>query len=66
MNTLTLVASDLVHGHLLLSDWLLLIAAILFFIAAVVIAVTTDKPWLSWSGLVAVGLAATAIGLLVI
>lgn len=66
MNTLTLVAGDLVHGHLLLSDWLLLLAAFLFIVAAIVIAVTTDKPWINWSGLVAVGLAATAVALLVV
>jgi hypothetical protein len=64
--TMSTLAGSLIDGHILLSDWLLLIAAILFAVAAVVIAVTTEKPWINWSGLVAVGLAAVAVALLVV
>jgi hypothetical protein len=63
---ITLIAGDLVHGHILLSDWLLLIAAIIFLVAAIVIAVKSPKPWLDWSALTSVGLAATAVALLVV
>lgn len=64
---LTLLASaPLIDGHNLLSDWLLIVAAALFSVAAIVIAATSERPWVDWSGLVAAGLAATAIALLVV
>jgi hypothetical protein len=61
-----LYAGSLIDGHILLSDWLLLIAAIVFVVAAIVIAVKTPKPWLDWSALTSVGLAAVAVALLVV
>jgi hypothetical protein len=63
---ITLIAGNLIDGHILLSDWLLLLAAIVFIVAAIVVAVKTPKPWLDWSALTSVGLAAVAVALLVV
>lgn len=59
-------SSPLIDGHYLLSDWLLLLAAVLFVVAAIVVATRTPRPWRDWSAVVSVGLAATAIALLVV
>jgi hypothetical protein len=63
---MTMLAGNLIDGHILLSDWLLLIAAIVFLVATVVTAVKSPRPWLDWSGLVSLGLAAVAVALLVV
>jgi hypothetical protein len=63
---MNLLAGALIDGHILLSDWLLLLAAIVFLVATVVVAVRSPRPWVDWSGLVSLGLAATAIALLVV
>jgi hypothetical protein len=63
-----LYAGNLIDGHILASDWLLLIAAIIFIAAAVVVVAVERKtrPWLDWSALTSVGLAAVAVALLVV
>jgi hypothetical protein len=63
---MNLYAGNLIDGHILLSDWLLLIAAIVFVVAAIVVAVKTPRPWLDWSALTSIGLAAVAVALLVV
>jgi hypothetical protein len=60
------IAGSLIDGHVLLSDWLLLIAAIVFIVAAIVVAVGKARPWLDWYALTSVALAAVAVGLLVV
>jgi hypothetical protein len=71
-----LAASTLIDGHTLLSDWLLLIGAIVFFVAAIIAIVpmqhtTTEPPraypvWLGHGFLIAIGLCLVAIGWLVL
>jgi hypothetical protein len=63
---ITTLAGALIDGHILLSDWLLLIAAIVFVIATVVVAAATPKAWASWNVLASAGLALVAIALLVV
>lgn len=65
-----MTAGDLVHGHVLLSDWLLLLAAVLFAldVAAIVLAARTPPtgPAISRGILVGVGFALLAVALLII
>lgn len=72
-----LAASTLISGHTLLSDWLLLIGAIVFALAAllaflpVTTTTTTDPPrtypvWLGHGFLIALGLTLIAVGWLVL
>lgn len=61
-----LASSPLIDGHRLLSDWLLIVAAVAFVVAAVVVAARAPRPWRDWSAIVAVGLAAVAVALLVV
>ena len=63
--------ADISHGHVDLSDWLLLIAAIVFAVAAVVTVVPApaERPrpvWVSHAYLVAVGLCLFAVAWLVL
>jgi hypothetical protein len=51
-------------GHVLLSDWMFLIAAILFVIEAV--AIVVNRPAIGRGVLVAAGLALVALGWLVL
>jgi hypothetical protein len=60
------LAGNLIDGHILLSDWLLLIAAIVFIVATVISFVRSPRPWQDYSGLVALGLAAVSVALLVV
>jgi hypothetical protein len=61
-----LYAGNLIDGHILLSDWLLLLAAVVFIVATVISFVKSPRPWQDYSGLVALGLAALAVALLVV
>jgi hypothetical protein len=59
-----MIALGIASGHVLLSDWLLLIGAILFVIAGVL--AWTGRPDPTRGALVPVGLALVAIALLVL
>lgn len=66
-----MIAGTLIDGHILLSDWLLLIGAVLFVLAAVLslVVATTERPRPAWLGhgfLIAAGLALVAVGWLVL
>jgi hypothetical protein len=65
-----MTAGDLVHGHILLSDWLLLLAAVLFVldVAAIVLSARTPPtgPTISRGILTGIGLALLALGWLVL
>jgi hypothetical protein len=76
MNLTLLADNDLITGHGLLSDWLLLIGAIVFFVAAIIAVVpmqhTTTEPartypaWLGHGFLIAIGLTLIAVAWLVL
>ena len=63
-----MIASDITHGHLLLADWLFLIAALLAFLAAVAHAPMANTPKLSvWAGtLLALAIVLIAVAWLVL
>ena len=65
---MTLIADALSSGHILLADWLFLIAAVLFLVAAVAYAPKTNMPKAAtWAAsLVAAGLTLAAVALLVL
>jgi NADH:ubiquinone oxidoreductase subunit K len=56
------IAAALLDGHVLLADWLFLIAAVLFVVTAVGIVVRET----TWPALVPLGLALVAVGWLVL
>ena len=58
------VAADITHGHVLLADWLLLIAAVLFVFAAVLYELGKLPP--RAPVVACIGLACTAVALLVL
>lgn len=48
-----MIAGDIAHGHILLADWLFLIAAVLALVAAIAYAPKIDTPRVSvWAGTV--------------
>jgi hypothetical protein len=59
-----MIASDIAHGHVLLSDWLFLLAVIVFVIEAVAIVVA--RPAITRGIAPAVGLALIALAWLVL
>jgi hypothetical protein len=63
MNTL---ADALISGHVLLADWLWLIAAVVFVVGAVIAASRAAKAWADTTVLTLAGLALTAVALLVL
>jgi hypothetical protein len=58
-----MIADELLSGHVLLADWLFLLAAIVFVIEAV--AIVTARPAVSRGILLAVGLELLAVAFLV-
>jgi hypothetical protein len=65
-----MTAGDLVHGHILLSDWLLLVAAVLFVldVAAIVLSARTPPagPAISRGILTGIGFALLAVAWLIL
>ena len=61
-----MIADALIDGHPALSDWLLLIAAVVFAVAAVVAYIRQAVPRDWVPSLVPVGLTLLAVGLLVL
>jgi hypothetical protein len=65
-----MIADDIAHGHVLLADWLLLLAAVLFLVeaGAVIVATRTEpaRPAIGRGILIAAGLAALAVAWLVL
>ena len=59
-----MLADDLTHGHVLLADWLFLIAAILFVIVAVLL--FAKPPDRTRGVLLPIGLALLALGWMVL
>jgi hypothetical protein len=59
-----MIADALLSGHVLLADWLFLLAAIVFVVE--VVAIVTARPAVSRGILAGVGLALVAVGLLVL
>lgn len=59
-----MTADDITHGHILLADWLFLLAAVLFVIEAA--AIIWSRPAIGRGILVAAGLALIAVGWLVL
>ena len=59
-----MIADSIASGHVLLADWLFLLAAVLFVVEAV--AIVAARPAIGRGVLIACGLAAVAIGWLVL